>query len=118
MLESIIRKHSAVVRRQKEAGEKKLYGLLIIVDDFADDASIVHKQSGSVLNRLFLSGRHHGISTILSVQKLTLVSTPIRVNATGLLLFKVRARNERDAAENFVSALLFEPEEGSCIVQL
>ena len=35
-----------------------------------------------------------------------MVSTPMRVNATGLLLFRVRARNERDAAENFVSALI------------
>ena len=50
------------------------------------------------------------ISTIVSVQKLTLVSTPIRVNATGLLLFKVRSRAERDAAEHFVSALL-DPDE-------
>ena len=83
-----------------------MFGLLCIVDDFADDASIMHKRSGSVLNRLFLSGRHHSISTIVSVQKLSMVSTPIRVNATGMLLFKVRARNERDAAENFVSALV------------
>ena len=106
----IIKRHSAVVRRQKEAGHKKLYGLLLIVDDSADDASIMHKGSGSVLNRLFLSGRHHGISTIVSVQKLTLVSVPIRVNLTGLLMFRAKARIERDAAENFVSALL-NPEE-------
>ena len=105
-INKIIKRHSNIVRRQKEAGQKKLYGCLIIVDDFADDASIMHKRSGSILNKLFLSGRHHAISTIVSVQKLTMVSAPMRVNATGLLLFKVRARNERDAAENFVSALL------------
>ena len=34
------------MRRQKESGQKKLYGALIIVDDYADDSSIVHKQSG------------------------------------------------------------------------
>ena len=106
MLKKIIERHSAVVRRQKEAGHKKLYGMRCIVDDFADSAEIMHKRSGSVLRRLFLSGRHHGISTIVSVQKLTLVYTPIRVIATGLLLFKVRGRAERDVAVNFVSALL------------
>ena len=84
----------------------KLYGCLILVDDFADDAGIVHKQAGSVLNRLFLSGRHHGISTIVSTQKLALISSPMKVNATGMLLFKVRSRIERDALEMMVSALL------------
>ena len=105
-LNKIIKRHAGIVKRQKEARLTKLYGALVIVDDFADDASIMHKRSGSVLNKLFLSGRHHGISTIASVQKLAMASTPMLVNATGLLLFKVRARNERDAAEHVVSALL------------
>ena len=50
VLEKIIKQHSAVVRRQKEKGQKKLYGLLVIVDDFADDASIMAKRSGSTLD--------------------------------------------------------------------
>ena len=56
VLEKIIKRHSAVVRRQKEAGHKKLYGMRCIVDDFADSAEIMHKRSGSVLNRLFCLG--------------------------------------------------------------
>ena len=46
------------------------------------------------------------MSTILSVQKLTLVSTPCRVNATGLLAFKVRNYKEYEAIESESSALI------------
>ena len=106
VLEGIIRKHSEVVQRQKDRGDTKLFGCCIIVDDFGDDSSIMHRGGGSVLNRLFLSGRHHAISTIVAVQKLTLVSTPIRVNATGLLAFKVRNQKEYEAIESEVTALV------------
>jgi hypothetical protein len=106
VLEGIVKKHSEVVQKQKDRGDRKLFGALIIVDDFGDDASVLHKGGGSVLNRLFLSGRHHAISTIVAVQKLTLVSTPIRVNATGLLAFKVRNQREYEAIESEVTALV------------
>ena len=59
-----------------------------------------------MLSQLFLKGRHWGISTILSVQKLTLVSTPCRVNATGILAFKVRNFKEYEAIESESSALV------------
>jgi hypothetical protein len=42
----------------------------------------------------------------VAVQKLTLVSTPIRVNATGLLAFKVRNQREYEAIESEVTALV------------
>ena len=106
VLEGIIRKHSSVVQKQKDKGERELFGCLVIVDDFGDDASLMHKGGNSVLNRLFLSGRHHAISTIVAVQKLTLVSTPIRVNATGLLAFKVRNQKEYESIESEVTALV------------
>jgi hypothetical protein len=106
VLEGIVKKHSDVVQKQKDRGDRKLYGCLIIIDDFGDDASVLHKGGGSVLNRLFLSGRHHAISTIVAVQKMTLVSTPIRVNATGLLGWKVRNPKEYDTIESEVTALV------------
>ena len=107
VLEGIIKRHSAVVQKQKDrGGSQELFGCLVIVDDFGDDASLMHRGGNSVLNRLFLSGRHHAISTIVAVQKLTLVSTPIRVNATGLLAFKVRNAKEYQTIEDEVSALV------------
>ena len=46
------------------------------------------------------------MSTILSVQKLTLVANPCRINATGLLAFKVRNAKEYEAIEGESSALI------------
>ena len=106
VVEAIVQKHSEVVQKQKDRGDRMLFGALVIVDDFGDDASVLHKGGGSVLNRLFLSGRHHAISTIVAVQKITLTSTPIRVNATGLLAFKVRNQKEYESIENEVTALV------------
>jgi hypothetical protein len=106
VVEAIVKKHSDVVQKQKDRGDRILFGCLVIVDDFGDDASVLHKGGGSVLNRLFLSGRHHSISTIVAVQKITLVSSPIRVNATGLLAFKVRNQKEYESIENEVTALV------------
>jgi len=106
VLQAIVKKHSDIVQKQKDRGDRKLFGMLVIVDDFGDDASVLHKGGGSVLNRLFLSGRHHAISTIVAVQKLTLVSTPIRVNATGLLAFRVRNQKEYESIESEVTALV------------
>ena len=59
----LINKHSEVVRKQKEREETKLFNALVIIDDFADEPQFVKKHGGSLLNKPFLSGRHHGIST-------------------------------------------------------
>ena len=106
VLEAIVQKHSTVVQKQKDRGDRTLFGALVIIDDFADDSSVLHRGGGSVINRLFLSGRHHAISTIVSTQKLTLISTPIRVNATGMLCFRARSQKEYEAIEGEVTALV------------
>ena len=107
VLQQIVDRHKAVVQLQKDQGQRRLYNLLVVIDDFADDQRVMrHGKNGQFLNQLFLKGRHWGGSTILSVQKLTLVSTPCRVNATGLLAFKVRNAKEYDAIESESSALI------------
>ena len=83
------------------------FSILVIADDWADNQQVMrHGKNGQMLSQLFLKGRHWGISTILSVQKLTLVSTPCRANATGLLAFKVRNYKEYEAIELESSALI------------
>ena len=42
VLEGIVKKHSDVVQKQKDRGDRKLFGMLVIVDDFGDDASVLH----------------------------------------------------------------------------
>ena len=106
-MQGIIDRHKKIVQTQKDRGERRLFSVLVVIDDFADDQRVMrHGKNGQMLSQLFLKGRHWGISTILSVQKLTLVSTPCRVNATGLLAFKVRNAKEYEAIESESSALI------------
>ncbi len=105
-LDRLVKKHSEVVRKQKERGDKQIFGALFCIDDWGDRADVMHKASGSVIGRLFLSGRHHGCSVQLGVQKATLVSTVCRVNATGLLCFKIRNQKEYESIESEVTALV------------
>ena len=84
----------------------RFLGALFIIDDWGDRADVMHKASGSVIGRLFLSGRHHGCSVLLGQQKVTLSSTVCRTNATGLLCFKVRNQKEYESIESEVTALV------------
>ena len=77
-----------------------------MIDDWGDQADVMHKASWSVIGRLFLSGRHHGCSILLEVRKLTLVSTVCRANATGLLCFRVRSQKEFESIESEVTAIV------------
>ena len=107
VLQGIIDKHKEIVQGQKDRGERRLYNILIIVDDFAENQQVMrYGKNGQILNQLILNGRHFSTNCILSVQKLTLVSIPCRANATGLLAFKVRNHKEYKAIESESSALI------------
>ena len=85
----IVQQQVALTEHSKKLGLKKLYGILIVIDDFADDPRVVHSQrgaaaGGSMLNTLFIRGRHSQISTIVSSQKLRLISSTMRVNTQFL----------------------------------
>ena len=70
----IVDTQKRVIEESKKQKIKQLYGILIVVDDFADSPNVVHSNSGaasggSMLNTLFIRGRHMMISTIVSSQK-------------------------------------------------
>ena len=94
---------AAVVKEQKrQKAGKELYGIAIIVDDFADDPRVMASRSGaaaggSMLNTLLVRGRHMEISTFMSVQKMRLAGSMLRVNAQALCVFRLRNRLELDA---------------------
>ena len=67
-MQKIIDKHSEIVQRVKVSGRKQIPGIFVILDDIADNSGAIHRQGNSVINRLYLSGRHMGISTILATQ--------------------------------------------------
>ncbi len=88
-LEKIINTHKKVVEYQKSKKEKnKLFSILVVVDDFADD--IAFSRSSKLLHALFTRGRHSQISTIVSTQKFTAIHPIIRVNASELYVFRLR----------------------------
>ena len=67
----------------KKQNYKKLYQILVIVDDFADEASF--SRHSKLLHSLYTRGRHNSISTITATQAFTALSTLIRRTATELL---------------------------------
>ena len=82
---------------------KKLFQILIVVDDFADDRSLV--RNSQLLHSLYIRGRHTAISTITSTQVYNLISPIIRKNATNLYVFKLRNAKDLEALLEELSAL-------------
>ena len=102
-VQKILKRQHEITRISKERGLKKLFGVLCIVDDFADDARVV--RSSKAIHELFVRGRHAQISTICSVQKYRVLNPIIRVNATDLVVFRLRSMHEADAVVDENSAL-------------
>ena len=81
-----------------------------MVDDFADSPSVVNSSSGaasggSMLNTLFKRGRHMMISTLVSSQKLRLLSSTMRVNVQFMLVWRLRNRMELQSLLEEISAV-------------
>ena len=96
-LHNIIETQHKITDYMKKSNSKKLFQILIIVDDFADSAEFTRQSK--LLHSLFTRGRHNSISTIVATQKFTAIHPIIRVNATSL--FVCRLRNYRDL-ETFI----------------
>ena len=103
-LKDILETQAAMVDFQKKHKYKKIHGIIVIVDDFADDPSVMHN-SNNVLSMLFMRGRHLMCSTILSTQKFRAVSTMIRTNAQFLVVFRLRNAAELAALLEEISAV-------------
>ena len=93
-----------MIEESKKQKIKQLYGILVVVDDFADDPKVVHS-GGSILNSFCTRGRHLQISCLCSVQKLRLVSPTIRVNAQFMLVWRLRNRLELQSLLEEISAV-------------
>ena len=79
----------------------------MIVDDFGDDESVTrYSANAQLIKHLFVAGKHYGISTWLSIQKLRFAQNAVRVNANGLLTFRTRNQKEYEALAEEASALL------------
>ena len=98
-LSEILETQRKVVEFQKkEKSSKTIYGIAVIVDDFADTPSVMSSRAGgSILNRLLCRGRHSLVSTFILSQKLRAFGSLLRVNAQALVIFRLRNGLERDA---------------------
>ena len=96
-LEKIINNQKRLIEHMKNKNVKKLYSILIVIDDMADNVQF--SRHSKLLHSLYTRGRHSFISTITATQKFNALSPIIRVNATELYVY--RLRNNRDL-ESFV----------------
>ncbi len=96
-LATILDNQHKITNFMKKRGDKKLFQILIIVDDFADHPGFTRQSK--LLHALYTRGRHNMISTITATQKFSAIHPIIRVNATELFIY--RLRNYRDL-ETFI----------------
>ena len=103
-LEKIISTQSKLILQQKKQKDTKLYSVLVVVVDFADDPSF--SRHSKVLHSLFTRGRHNSISNIVSTQKLTAIAPIIRVNDTFLIVYRLRNSKDLETFLEELSAML------------
>ena len=77
----------------KKKGAKKRFNICVCIDDHADNPAAMHR-AGGILETLFVRARHFGVSTIVSSQKLKLMSPTVRVNLTALFIFRLRNHSD------------------------
>jgi type IV secretory pathway VirB4 component len=102
-LERIIDTQHKVTKLVKAQGRKKMFSILIVIDDFADDANFT--RHSKLLHSLYTRGRHNSISTIVSTQKFAAIHPIIRVNATSLIVYRLRNNKELESFLEEVSGL-------------
>ena len=103
-LEEILEQQYKISQYQKDHKFKKLFATLVVVDDFADQVSF--SKHNSMLNALYIRGRHFGVNVVSSTQKFNSLSTIIRVNSRQLYFFKMRNYKEIQTMIDELSALL------------
>jgi hypothetical protein len=87
-LQAIIDKQHRVVDYLKTQGNTKLFQVLIVIDDFADDPAFT--RNSKLLHQLYIRGRHQCISTITSTQVYKAISPIVRKNMTHLFIYRLR----------------------------
>ena len=102
-LEQIVSLQHKVAEYMKKQDNMKVYQILIIIDDFADDPRFTRQDK--ILHSLYTRGRHNFISTITSTQVFTMLSPIIRKNATALYVYRLRNYKDLESLLEELSAL-------------
>jgi hypothetical protein len=99
----IIDTQHKVVEFMKHNKIEKVFQILIIIDDFADDPSFT--RNSQLLHSLYIRGRHTFISTITATQVYKAISPVIRKNITDLYIFRLRNHADMEAWLDEMSAI-------------
>ena len=89
-----------LARKPDDFENKMMPRTLVFVDDFAGNKK--NTMSPSVVN-LFFRGRHENISTIISSQYYFNVTTSVRTNTSGILIFRLKRNAELALIRNELS---------------
>ncbi len=93
-----------IVNYQKKQKQNKLFNILIVLDDLADDVHFC--RHNDVLTSLYIRGRHANISIISSAQYYLSINPICRKQISDLFLFKLRNKKDLDAILDEFSALI------------
>ena len=83
---------------------KELYQICIIIDDMIDSRSFTHSPA-SLLNTLYIRGRHLCINTICTSQSYKAISSIVRRNITDIFIFRLRNNSDLEAILDEMSAI-------------
>jgi hypothetical protein len=100
-LEEIIEEQKARYNRKTKSP-----AMLVVLDDFCDDPRF---RNNKELNSTFVRLRHFNVSTLVASQKYRVLNPLLRLNASFLLMTRVRSKMDYKAVEEELSAVL-EPE--------
>ncbi len=93
IIKKLLERQKKITEYLKRKGAKKRFNICIVIDDHADNPQAMHR-AGGVLETLYVRARHFGVSTIVSSQKLKLMSPTVRVNLTALFIFRLRNHSD------------------------
>ena len=86
--------NDATVRQMMEYSKKTKTGTLWILDDLITSEAMANKR-GSLLQKLFVMGRHYKCSLLLTSQKYRAIPSIMRANSTHVAVFAMRNTLEK-----------------------
>lgn len=102
-LSKIIATQTKITEMMKKQGKTRMFQILIIIDDFADDKSF--SRNSRLLHALYTRGRHSFISTITATQIFNALAPIIRKNTTEIYTYRLRNYKDLESLIEELSAL-------------
>ena len=92
--------------RQAKGERVRAISVCLVVDDMADQQSILHATGNSILNSAFIRARHAFLSVWIASQRPNLTSSIIRTQMSALIIFRQRNRKDFEVFVDEFSAMV------------